>query len=152
MRKKQVVCSLVSIYFDSPQPGVQQKQPVKKFWQLIQRYAQFWFFKKGSGNSFSTTFCVSFFQKNAFYVILYWLTKFHCLIAFIFWDVGKYVYCNCLFPRLWRDKFWNWHYLFDQAVFLQDQRAKCLNIMRTKRVFKVIWKAFFIIFKGNSVP
>ena len=27
--------------FDSPQLGVQQKQPVKKFWQLIQRYAQF---------------------------------------------------------------------------------------------------------------
>ena len=25
-------------------------------------------------------------------------TKFHCLIPFFSWDIGKYMYCNCLFP------------------------------------------------------
>ena len=31
---------------------------VSNFRLLIQRYAQFWFFRKGSGNRFSTKFCV----------------------------------------------------------------------------------------------
>ena len=35
------------------------------------------------------------------------VTKFHCLIAFTSWDIGQYVYCNCLFSRMWRHKFWN---------------------------------------------
>ena len=43
--------------------------------------------------------------------IFYKLTKFYCLIAFTFRDIGKYVYCNYLFPSL--------------------------NILRTKRAFKV---------------
>ena len=31
---------------------------------MIQRYTQFWFCRKGSGNSFFTTFCVWFFKKS----------------------------------------------------------------------------------------
>ena len=38
---------------------------------LIQRYAQFWLFRKGSGNSFSTTFYVWFFKKNVSLVKFY---------------------------------------------------------------------------------
>ena len=34
---------------------------------MILRYLQFWFFRKGSGNSFLTTFCVSFFKENVIY-------------------------------------------------------------------------------------
>ena len=37
---------------------------------LIQRYAQFWFFINGSGNSFFTTFYAWFFNKNIPHVIL----------------------------------------------------------------------------------
>ena len=42
--------------------------------------------------------------------------------------------------------------LSNQAVFLQDQKikTKILNILKTKRGFKVKYKAFFI-FKGPSV-
>ena len=58
---------------------------------MIQRYAQFWFFRWGSGNSFSTTFCVWFFNKIAPHVIFYCLTKFHCLVAFTSWDMEQYV-------------------------------------------------------------
>ena len=45
-------------------------------------------------------------------------------IAFAFWDIEQYVYCNCLFPRLRRHKFWNQPYLSYQAVFLHDQKVK----------------------------
>ena len=36
---------------------------------MNQRYAWFWVFRKGSGNSLSITFCVWFFTKNISYVI-----------------------------------------------------------------------------------
>ena len=36
--------------------------------------------------------------------MFYELTKFHWLIVFT-WNIGQYVYCNWLFPRLWRHKF-----------------------------------------------
>ena len=29
------------------------------------------------------------------------------LIGFTSWDIGQYMYCNCLIPRLWRHKSWN---------------------------------------------
>ena len=44
---------------------------------MIQRYPQFWFFMKDSAAGFSFTFWVWFFKKNVFYVVFYWLTKFH---------------------------------------------------------------------------
>ena len=83
-----MVCSLVSIYFDSSKLGIQCKQTAYNFWLLIQRYSQFWFFRKGSGNIFSTTFHKWFFKKNIFRVIFYWPD-------FIFWlplswDIGQY--------------------------------------------------------------
>ena len=39
---------------------------------MIQRYAQFWFFRNGSANSFSTTFCVLLFKKkcSSCYILL----------------------------------------------------------------------------------
>ena len=58
---------------------------------MIQRYAQFWFFRKGSGNNLSTTLCVWFFKKNISHVILYYLGKCYCLIALFSWDIGKRV-------------------------------------------------------------
>ena len=43
---------------------IKQKQTVKNFRLLIQKYTQFWFFRKGSATSFSTIFSVWFFKKN----------------------------------------------------------------------------------------
>ena len=45
------------------------------------------------------------------------------------------------------------HYLSNRAVFSTWPKShdKNLNILRTKRAFKVKWKAFFIIFKGLSL-
>ena len=66
MRKKQVVYNLVSISFDSLQLGMQLKETVLNFRLLIRRYSQSWFFRKESGKSSSSTFCIWFFKKNVF--------------------------------------------------------------------------------------
>ena len=42
------------------------KNKLYETWLLIQRYTQFWFFRKWPGTCFSTTFCVRVFKKNAF--------------------------------------------------------------------------------------
>ena len=34
-----------------------------------------------------------------------WFLNF--IVAFTSWDIGWYVYCNCLLTRLWNHKFWN---------------------------------------------
>ena len=41
---------------------------------MTQRYAQFWLFRKGSGNSFPTIFYVWFFRKNVSDVIFCYVT------------------------------------------------------------------------------
>ena len=56
---------------------------------VIQKYAQFWFFRKWSGNSFSTTFCVWFSKKLFLMLIL--LTDqtslFDCLYFLRYWAI-----------------------------------------------------------------
>ena len=59
--------------------------------------------KKRSGTSLSASFSAWFLKKNISVVILYYLTKFQCLVVFTSWDIGQYVYCNCLLTRLWKD-------------------------------------------------
>ena len=38
-----------------------------------------------------------FLKKNIFHITFHHLTKFHCLIAFIFWDIVPHVYFNSVF-------------------------------------------------------
>ena len=57
-----------------------------------------------------------------------WSKFIHCLVAFTSWDIGQYVYCNCLLTRLWRHIFLNWPYLSNKAIFLHD-------IHKTFRIF-----------------
>ena len=74
---------------------------------LSLRDAQFKFLRKRSGTSFSTKFCAYLLKKNVSHVAFYQVTKFHSLIAFTSWDIGQYVYYNCLLTRLWHHKIWN---------------------------------------------
>ena len=66
-----MVCSLVSITYNSPELDKQLKRNIWNFRTLIQRYAQFWFFRKGPGKSLSTKFWVGFLKKNVSQVTLY---------------------------------------------------------------------------------
>ena len=70
--------------------------------------------KKKSGTSLPAPFSAWFLKKNISLVIFFYLTIFQCLVAFTSWDIGKYVYCNSLLTRLWRNKLSN---LSNQAVF-----------------------------------
>ena len=63
---------------------------------MIQVYAQFYFFRKESGTSFSITFCVKSFKKNVSRVTFYLLFKCQCLIVFTFRNIGQYVYYDYL--------------------------------------------------------
>ena len=66
-----MVCSFILIYFGSHQLCIQWKQTVYNFRLLIERYAQFWFFRKGSEKSFFTTFYAWFFENNVSHLMLY---------------------------------------------------------------------------------
>ena len=73
--------------------------------------------------------------------------------CFTSWDIGQYLYCNCLFLRLWRQKLWNQPYFSNQAVFLDDQKVKTKIWIswEEKELLKLSKEIFFIIFKGLSV-
>ena len=45
------------------------------------------------------------------------MTKLHYLIPFTSWDIGKFVYCSCLFLRLWRHEFINYPHLLIKPFF-----------------------------------
>ena len=122
---------------------------------MIERYAQIWVFRKGSGTNFSTTFCVWSFKRNAYLVIFYQLTKFHCLIVFTSSDIGQYMYipivcypgCEVINMKLtlslWSTRVYTW----------PKSQDKSLNILRTKITFKVKCeiKGTFFTFKGLLV-
>ena len=69
-----------------------------------------------------------------------------CIVIF-YWDIGQYVYCNCLFPRLGSLK-------FEVNVTLLIKSFFYLNKMSRQKwwAFKLKWIVFFIIFKRSSLP
>ena len=61
--------------------------------------------KKRSRTFLPSSFSALVLNKNIYLVIFYYLMKFHSLVTFTSWDIGKYSYYNCLLRRLWRHKF-----------------------------------------------
>ena len=57
--------------------------------------------KKRSGTSLPVYFSGWFLKKSIYLVILYYFTKFHCLVVFISWGIGQYMYRDCLLTKLW---------------------------------------------------
>ena len=85
--------------------------------------------KEKSGTSVPVSFSVWLFKKKLLLLHLYCRAKFLCLVVFISWDIGQYVYCTCLLTRLWRHEFLKLTLLFDsylsnQTVFLHKQKVK----------------------------
>ena len=54
------------------------------------------------------------------------------------WDIGQYMYCNCLLTRLWRQKLYNYSCISNQSDFSRWPKSqhKNVNILRTERAFK----------------
>ena len=80
-----------------------------------------------------------FLKKNISHFIFYYQTKFHCLMVFASWDIEQYVHCNCFFyqvvtPWILKPTLSFWSSRFSTRPKSQD---KNLNILTTKRVFKV---------------
>ena len=63
-------------------------------------YKAFFKNKRKSGASLAASFSGWFLKKNIS-VIFYYLTKFQCLVVFTSWNIGQYVYCNCLLTIFW---------------------------------------------------
>ena len=85
------------------------------------------------------SFSAWFFKKNISITMFSYQNKFYCLFAFTSWDIGQYMYCNCLLTRLRRHKFWYQTVFSNQAVFSTRPKSqdKDVNILRTKIAFKV---------------
>ena len=62
--------------------------------------------KKRFRTSLRVSFSTRFFKKIFCFVMFYYLTKFHSLVAFTSWDIWQYVYCNYLLTRLRRHRLW----------------------------------------------
>ena len=91
---------------------------------MIQRYSQFWLLRKGMGIVYPTHFVYNISRKML--LMLHSINWPNFIVSLkTYGDIGQHMHCNCLF-------------------------VKNLNILRTKRAFKVK-KAFFIIYKGLSV-
>ena len=88
MRWKQVICSLVSKYFDMPQLAIQLYKTLD-YWS--QNMLKFNFSEKGLGLISPS----HFFQEKYFSCYILLTDKIHCLIAFTSRDIGLYVFYNC---------------------------------------------------------
>ena len=112
------------------------------------------FLEKGLGIVSPSHFMHDFSRKMfpMWYSIL--TDQFHCLIAFISWDIGQYMYWNCFLTRLWRHKFWNSPYLSIQAVFRYDQKFKTKIELSWEREELLRWnkKHFSSFLKDFQLP
>ena len=109
------------------------------------------FFRKGSRNSLFTTFCAWFFKKNVPHFLFYWLSKSHCVIAFISSDFGQYVYYNCLWCDVINLEI-NHIFLMNPFFYLTKKCRKKLQYLDNKKSFQVVIKSIFHRFlKAHSV-
>ena len=58
---------------------------------------------------------------------IYSLTKFYCLVTCTSWDIGQYVYCNCLLTSLPRHKFAINLIFLITPFLLHDQKVNTNN-------------------------
>ena len=131
-----MVCTLVSIYFDSPQIG----KLCKTLDYLSRHMPNFDFLEKKFGNSFSTIFCVWFFKKSVLlcYILLtddISLSDCLCLLRYFF---NMCIVIAC-FPGCDVISF-EINLIFLIKLFFnmtKKSRQKNWNILRIKRAFRV---------------
>ena len=80
---------------------------ILNFLDVYALYKTFLKNRKRFGTSLPVSFSAWFLKKISSHAMFYWLTTFHCLTAFTFWDIRQYVYCNYMLSSLWSQKVWN---------------------------------------------
>ena len=116
---------------------------------MIQRYAQFWFIRKGSGNSFSTTFCAWYFKK--IYSIS-WPNLIAWLFLFLEILINMCIAIVC-FPCFdVRNLEIELIFLIKSLFYMNKESRQILNILRTKRAFKMKKEHILTFLKGFQWP
>ena len=133
MRERQVICRLVSIFFDN----LQSMKLYKTLDYWSRDTLNFYFVEKGLGIVSLSHFVYDFSRKM--FLVLYsfinwpnfivWLPLFLEILCNIHIRIVCFPGCDVM----------NFEKYSDQAVSLHDQKVKTknLNILRTKRDFKV---------------
>ena len=109
----------------------------KLFRLLIQIYSLFLVFRKGSGNSFSTIFCVWFFKKKCFscYILLTQQIALSDFLYFLwYWAICVLEWFLSQVVTLWILKLTLFFYSHHFSTWRKSQ-DKNLNILRMKRAF-----------------
>ena len=99
-------------------------------------FTQFWFFIKGFGTSFSTTFYVWFFKNNVSHVMFYKLTKLSdCLFFLKYWTIMCIVIVS--FPVVDGMNFQiNDSFLYGHFPAWPKKSGRVFRYLKMKRVFK----------------
>ena len=108
---------------------------------------------KESGTSFSTVICAWFFKKNISHFMFYWQTKFHCLVAFTYWDIEQSMHCNyfCLVCYVINFEI-NISFLIKPFFYMTRKLGqKCKYLKKGKELLTWNKKKFFNIFKMLSL-
>ena len=122
---------------------------------VLPRIKLFW--KKRAETSLTSSFSAWFFKKNNPLDMFYYLTNFYCLVAFTLWDLGQYVYCNCLLTRLWCQKLWNDLYFSNQVNFLTWPKYQDKNLRQKvkyhekEKILRWNKKNISSVFRGLSL-
>ena len=95
--------------------NVCEVEDYRKYFETFTSYKVFSKDKKKPRTRLPAPFSAWFLKKNISLVVFYYLTKFHCLVAFTLLGIGLFV--DSLLTSLWCDKFWNQPYLSYQALF-----------------------------------
>ena len=109
---------------------------------MIQIYAQFWIFRKGSGNSFFTTFFRWFFLKIVSHVISYYLTK----------DIGNMCVAIVFFPGCDFINFeTNLNFLIKPFFYRSKKSRQNFKYLENEKSFWGETKGIFINFRELSI-
>ena len=95
-------------------------------------------FEKGPGLFYPPYLSTNFQKICVSHAIFNQLTKFHCLIAFTFWDIWQYLYCDCLSYSCGVTNFEVcFRFLINPFSAWPEIQNKNWNTLRTKIAFKV---------------
>ena len=79
-------------------------------------------------------------MKTVSHVTFYWLTKFHCLIAFSSPNIWQYVCYDCLLTSLWHHKI---RAVIKPFLYMTKRSRQTLKYLENKKSFWGEIKCFF---------
>ena len=144
MRWKQVVCSLVSLYFNSPQLSIQQKQTVKTLDYWSRDMLNFNFSEKGMGLVFPPHFEHDFSRKM--FLILHFINwpNYIVWLPLLLEILANICITLVLLTRLWRIKIEiNLIFLIKPFWYMTEKSRQKLRYLEYSKSFSGEIKSIF---------